>query len=67
MVLAAKNRTAAEAFAEELWSCRRTNEIKGNYSSIAARLNELSLTTRGGDAFYPQTIKNCVQYRSRAD
>lgn len=59
--LAAKNRKAADDFAELLRSKLDVENLGQSYSAIARLLNERGVLTVTGRSFYPQTVKNCLQ------
>lgn len=56
--LAAKNRMAADDFADQIRRHLSAEEMRLSYSEIARRLNERGILTSNGRKFFPQTVKN---------
>lgn len=59
--LAAKNRIAADTFADQLRQNLSADEMQLSYSEIARRLNERGILTATGRKYFPQTVKNYMQ------
>lgn len=59
--LAAENRSAADAFADQLRRNLSADELRLSYSEIARRLNSRGAMTATGRKFFPQTVKNYLR------